>query len=36
MSQGNNRIFKRSCVEDPVLIVWQKPEAFYQIIDPLQ
>ena len=36
MTQGNNRISKRSPSEDPVLIVQQQPEAANQINDSLQ
>ena len=36
MTQGNNRIFKRSPSEVPVLIIQQKLEASYQINESLQ
>jgi hypothetical protein len=36
MAQGNNRITKRNPNEDPILMVWQKPEISKQTNDSLQ
>ena len=36
MTQDNNRLSVRSPSEDPVLIVWQKPEAWNHASDSSQ